>query len=128
MKCLSLKQPFADMVVDGKKSIELRTWNTKFRGRFLIHASGNVDADACDLFGIQRDSLVKRAVIGEAVLYEVKKYNSDSELLSDKDKHLAFGSYFDSRYGFLLKDALKFDKPVPMPGKLGFFDVEITVP
>ena len=38
-KCLSLKQPYADLLVAGKKTIELRTWNTKFRGEFLVHAS-----------------------------------------------------------------------------------------
>ena len=32
MKCLSLKQPFADLLVLGEKTIELRKWNTKFRG------------------------------------------------------------------------------------------------
>ena len=41
-KCLSLKQPYADLVVSGKKTIELRTWNTKFRGEFLVHASKKV--------------------------------------------------------------------------------------
>lgn len=30
MKVLSLKQPFAEFVVSGKKKIELRKWNTKF--------------------------------------------------------------------------------------------------
>ena len=39
MKALSLKQPFAELVVSGKKIIELRNWKSKFRGRFLIHAS-----------------------------------------------------------------------------------------
>ena len=39
MKCLSLKQPFADLLALGKKTIELRKWNTKFRGEFLFHAS-----------------------------------------------------------------------------------------
>ena len=38
MKCLSLKQPFAELLASGKKTIELRKWNTRFRGRFLIHA------------------------------------------------------------------------------------------
>ena len=38
MKCLSISQPFADLVVSGKKTIELRNWNTNFRGEFLIHA------------------------------------------------------------------------------------------
>ena len=39
MKALSLKQPFAELVVSGKKTIEIRKWNTKFRGEFYIHAS-----------------------------------------------------------------------------------------
>jgi len=36
MKALSLKQPFAELILQGKKTIELRKWNTKFRGEFLI--------------------------------------------------------------------------------------------
>ena len=39
MKCSSLKQPYADLLASGKETIELRNWNTKFRGKFLIHAS-----------------------------------------------------------------------------------------
>lgn len=39
MKTLSLKQPFAELILSGKKKIELRKWNTSFRGEFLIHAS-----------------------------------------------------------------------------------------
>ena len=39
MKCLSVCQPFAELIVQGKKTIELRKWNTKFRGEFLIHAA-----------------------------------------------------------------------------------------
>jgi len=39
MKCFSLKQPYADLIVFGEKIIELRKRNTKFRGEFLFHAS-----------------------------------------------------------------------------------------
>jgi hypothetical protein len=38
-KCLSLKQPYAELLISGKKTIELRSWDTKFRGEFLVHAS-----------------------------------------------------------------------------------------
>jgi len=43
MKALSLKQPYAELILQGKKKIELRTWNTKFRGEFYIHASLTAD-------------------------------------------------------------------------------------
>lgn len=131
MKCLSLKQPFADLVVEGKKTIELRGWNTSFRGTFLVQASGNLDYEACKAFGLDPGSLVRRAVVGKATIYDVKEYNSTEEFMKDRDKHLATEKYADpkySKYGFLLRDAVKFEKAIPMPGRLGFFDVELTVP
>lgn len=43
MKCLSLKQPWAWAVISAGKDIENRTWRTRYRGPFLIHASQNYD-------------------------------------------------------------------------------------
>ena len=37
-KCLSIRQPYADLIVSGRKTIELRKWNARFRGEFLVHA------------------------------------------------------------------------------------------
>jgi predicted transcriptional regulator len=39
MKVLSIKEPWASMILNGKKTIETRTWKTKYRGRILLHAS-----------------------------------------------------------------------------------------
>jgi hypothetical protein len=39
MKALSIRQPWAWLIIHGGKDIENRTWHTKFRGRFLVHAS-----------------------------------------------------------------------------------------
>src|SRR5689334_8102777 len=39
MKVISLLQPWASLVVIGAKQIETRSWNTKYRGPLLIHAS-----------------------------------------------------------------------------------------
>lgn len=38
MKTITIKQPWAFLIVKGIKPIENRTWPTKFRGRVLIHA------------------------------------------------------------------------------------------
>ena len=46
MKALSLKQPWVELVIQGKKTIELRKWNTSFRGEFYVHASKNPDEKA----------------------------------------------------------------------------------
>ena len=43
MKAITIKQPWASLIVHGIKDIENRSWSTKFRGRVLIHAAGVVD-------------------------------------------------------------------------------------
>ena len=40
MKTLSIRQPFASLICRGIKTIENRSWDTTYRGRLLIHASG----------------------------------------------------------------------------------------
>lgn len=39
---LSIRQPFAWLVVHGVKDIENRSWRTHYRGPLLIHASANL--------------------------------------------------------------------------------------
>lgn len=39
MKALSIRQPWAWLIVNGYKDIENRNWDTKYRGQVLIHAS-----------------------------------------------------------------------------------------
>lgn len=39
MKALSVRQPWAWLIVHGGKDIENRTWRTDYRGPLLIHAS-----------------------------------------------------------------------------------------
>lgn len=41
MKVLTIKEPWASLILEGKKTIETRTWNTKYRGLVLLHASQN---------------------------------------------------------------------------------------
>ena len=63
MKCLSVCQPFAELIIQGKKTIELRKWNTKFRGEFLVHAAKNILIDDCKRMKIS-SSITTGAIIG----------------------------------------------------------------
>jgi hypothetical protein len=125
MKCLSLRQPYAELLVSGKKTIELRKWNTNFRGKFLIHASKNVDKERCKSLGIDHTKLDTGAIIGGAILYGVKKYDNKIQLMRDKNSHYADANIFNSyMYGFLIKNAHRLKHPIQFLGKLGFFEVD----
>lgn len=126
MKCLSVSQPYADLIVQGKKTIELRTWNTKYRGEFLVHAPLKVREDACIRMGINASEIRTGVIVGRAEIYGVKVYKSKKEIQSDYDKHWAGNGFFDNRYGFLLKNPRELRIPIPYKGRLGFFEVKLA--
>lgn len=39
MKTITLRQPFASLAAIGVKTIETRSWSTRYRGRLVIHAA-----------------------------------------------------------------------------------------
>lgn len=127
MKCLSLKQPYAHLLASGKKTVELRKWNTKFRGQFLIHASLNTDNAACKRLDIDQQLLTKGGIIGKAYLSDVKYYGTKREFQSDKIRHFAPTTFYDKgfRYGFLIRNSKQFTYPLPLAGKLRFFEVDL---
>ena len=125
MKCLSVSQPFADLIISGKKTIELRKWNTNFRGEFFIHAPIKIRVEDCKRLKITK-KLVTGVIIGKAELYDVKKYNSSKEVKIDQKFHLASKNFQDKIFGFKIKNAKSLRIPIPCKGQLGFFDVEIS--
>ena len=119
MKVLTLKQPWAELVLQGKKKIELRKWNTNFRGEFLIHSSKNPDKISMKKFGFE--NLKNGFILGKAKLADVKHYNNNKEFEKDKKLHLADLSW--GKYGFILKDVKRIN-PVPAKGKLNFWNMD----
>ena len=125
MKCLSISQPFADLIVSGKKTIELRKWNTNFRGEILIHAPIKIRIEDCKRLKITK-KLVTGVIIGKAELYDVKKYNSSKEVKNDQKFHLASKNFQGKTFGFKIKNVKPLRIPIPLKGQLGFFDVELS--
>ena len=120
MKALSLKQPFAELILEGKKKIELRKWNTNFRGEFLVHSSKNPDEESMKRFGFNQ--LPLGFILGKAKLTDVKHYASDSEFNQDKELYLASKNWGD--FGFVLENPVRIE-PIPTRGQLNFWNFEM---
>src|SRR4051812_2897185 len=43
MLAISVRQPFASLILLGHKQIETRNWPTDYRGRIAVHASRQID-------------------------------------------------------------------------------------
>jgi hypothetical protein len=121
MKVLSIRQPWAWLIVNGHKDIENRTWPTMFRGEFLIHASKGMTRDeyeqashfafhvygGCDLGLPNFEALERGGIVGIA---EITDCVSSSK-----------SPWFVGEYGFVLRNACRLPFK-PMRGMLGFFE------
>lgn len=122
---LSLKQPWAELILQGKKDIETRNWDTGFRGEFLIHTSKQTDFEACQHFNIDPHSLVTGAIVGKAELLSIKEYLTSLQFEADNHRHASrFLGFSRPRFGFILTNIQRLE-PKPYKGDLGFFRVDI---
>ena len=136
MKCLSLTQPWATLVVEGKKQFETRSWSTKYRGPLLIHAAKGWPESAkriCRFPGLFRDTLVelgylhdsfnlpRALIIGQVDLVGVFTTESQRERIGPEEE--AFGDYGDGRFAWQLENPVIFKQPIPWKGALGLFEV-----
>jgi hypothetical protein len=119
MRALSIRQPWAWLVVNGHKPIENRTWTTNELGEILIHAGKSFEDQA--LRGILAEFPHLRRQLPEQ--YELGGVVGVATLAGWV--HESPSPWFTGPYGLLLKDArpLPF---VPWRGQLGFFDIPTT--
>ena len=125
MKALSLHQPYAEMIVSGQKTIEIRSWRTPLREEFLVHAAKKIRLAECKRLNLS-SKLPVGHIVGKAELVAIKKYDTQEQFDTDYNKHLAEPPVFSQPcYGFVLENPTRLDPPIPARGFLRFFNIEI---
>ena len=118
MKAISLRPPWPYAIFHLGKNVENRTWRTAYRGPLLIHASKNWHQDGFDFLV----SMTGKAIPG-------KEYHIYGALVGKVDLvdcvDRSGSRWFYGPWGWVLKGAKEFKCPVPYPGQLGLFDVEV---
>ena len=122
MKAISIRQPWAELILQRRKTIELRTWETKIRGRIAIHAGKKVEQAACDHHGLDPAILARGALVGYVDIVEVIHF--DEEMWEElRDQHLAQDGFPGDLVGWRLASPERLPKPLPVKGRMRFFDV-----
>ncbi|MBF0169079.1 MAG: ASCH domain-containing protein [Alphaproteobacteria bacterium] len=109
VRCLSIRQPWAHLILHWGKDIENRKWLTHYRGKLLIHASKQID---CEHEEVRAENMPLGGIVGVVRVVDCVT-KSDSP-------------WFFGPYGFVLADArpLKF---VQCRGLQGLFRPPIDV-
>lgn len=133
MKAFSIKQPWATAIAQGHKTLEIRTWKTKYRGPLLICSSAKpapfVKAD-----------FKRMNEFGEVYTYypddpENGAWNqygkaictvelTDCRPFTPADAEAAMCDFEYGLYAWEFQKAQEIT-PFPVKGKLSFFNVEV---
>lgn len=128
MKALSIRQPWAWLILHAGKDIENRTWRTGVRGEVAIHASSTMTrAEYMAAFSFVRsiDEQHRRAAFAFP-LYEATLREHCGGVVGFVEivdcVRQSPSPWFVGPYGFVLRNA----RPrslYPMRGALGFFEI-----
>ncbi len=107
MKALSVKQPWANMIASGEKTIETRTWMTSYRGPLLIVSSRTprIEPAGC--------------AVAVAIL-------TDCRPMTRKDEREACCRVYKDAKAWVLEEVRRI-RPVPVKGSLGVFDCSLAI-
>lgn len=121
MKALCIKQPWALAVVDGVKTIEVRSWQTDYRGELLICASA---APKNEFWSDENfDPPVIRLLHAGCVLGSVNLIDVRPMVKADEHEGGAFCDYIKGAYAWILEATGKNYRPDKVIGQLRFFNV-----
>jgi hypothetical protein len=117
MMALSIRQPWAWLIVKGLKPVENRTWRSPYRGELLIHAGRVFDEEGlesiCEQFPFSTTCKLPAS-------YELGGIVGVAHMVGCVTDHPS--AWFNGPFGFVMRDA----RPLPFrpwPGKLGIFSV-----
>lgn len=141
VKAISIKQPFAGLIAYGKKTLEIRTWATKYRGPLLICASktiypGNVYLPGRPgepgtvmsakeywhkLFALnETDFDPFRITVGVCTVNLV-----DVRPMVKEDEANARHPFIEGAFVWVFENPMRIN-PVPVTGKLGIFEANLS--
>jgi hypothetical protein len=152
MKVLSLTQPWATLVAIGAKTIETRSWATRYRGPLAIHAAKGLPGGQKALRalvmrpwfyraliaalpphldtsrGVAPDTLIRYLmplgqIIATCTLDDCFQFTRET-VAAIGEPERSFGDYGLGRYGFRLGNICKLGTPIPARGALGLWNYE----
>lgn len=121
---LSIRQPWAELIILGRKSIEVREWWTEYRGLLWVHAAKTENSELEKRFGFQ--GLYRGGFIGQVNLTTIVRFDAD-RWMRWQDRHLSDGPMPPTAYGWVFKDPIRLSEPYSFRGLPGLFRPSVEV-
>lgn len=125
MKALTIKEPWASLIINDYKKYEFRSWKTNYRGKILIHAGMSIEKDMLEKIKNYNIEITKGAIIGEADLVDCILVNEAFDKELRNIDNIVYGNNHIDTYAWKLENIKKYDKPIPVKGMLGLWNYEV---
>lgn len=120
MKCITIKQPWASLIVNKYKNYEFRSWKTNYRGKIYIHAGVSKEKIHLEKYKDYNLNYIFGFIIGEAEITDcIFIDNKFKNKLLEEDPVVYTNA---SGYAFVLKNIIEYDNPIPCKGQLGLWN------
>lgn len=126
MKVLTIKQPHASAIMDGKKPIEYRSWKPSElwfsvnNSKFVVHAGMTMDKRQ-QLTPILKDfEYPHGALLGIVQITDIRMWHGDTAKGIFALARLEYKTPII--YGWQLEVVEVFAEPIPAKGRLGFWE------
>ena len=126
MKVLTIKQPWASLIMLGLKKYEFRSWKTEYRGELLIHAGKGIDKDGMErLKKYIPEDIPYEGIIGKVKLIDCIKTSSEFyDKVQKENKDIYAKSVFNQDYAWQMEVIEVYDNPIKVKGKLRLWNYE----
>lgn len=124
-KVISIRQPWASLIVAGYKKFEFRSWKTNYRGEILIHASKTIEKEHLVRFNDLNLTYPMGQIIGKAYLSDCIVMTNEFENKLINENELVYGANHNrGGYAFKLDKVEKLAKPITINGNLGLWNFD----
>jgi len=130
MKVITIKQPYATLIAKGLKKYEFRTWKTKYRGEFLIHAGKGIDKEAMKKFSEYNFEYPSGCIIAKVMITDCIEVTDKFRKELKKENPLVYSNIINNKeyngYGFKIEKVEEIE-PIEINGKLSLWDYDVNL-
>ncbi len=119
MKVLTIKEPWASLIIKGLKEYEFRSWKTSYRGRLLIHAGKHVEKWELERFKNYNLDYGHGEIIGEVKLTDCILVDEQMDRALRKAKEDIYKNDHVGQYAWKLENPLIYKDRIKIKGSLG---------
>jgi len=119
VKAFNVHQPWAELIISGRKKIEVRKQSPGHQGLIAVRSTKTVLEDQCKRLGIDYNKVPTEVIVGTVEITKVIKLTQ--QLYEDlRNEHLSIVPYDEKFVGWRLENPQRLKSPIlytkPLPG------------